>query len=104
MAIVRDAGDFSVKVGFHFGVEFPAWVAKGDQARIGQLLRDNEDTIKQKREKMELELLDFVCDQLGYTEDVVKQKVEARDAANEQAAIAEKNGRELRQRQREGRA
>lgn len=103
MAIVRDCGDFEAKLGFTIGLDFFAYVPKADQAKLADKLGALSAELQAKREKMELELLDFVCDQLGYPEEVVAQKLADRDAEQHQKAVAEAAGRAHKTARRAGR-
>lgn len=103
MTIVRDCGDFDLKIGFAIGIEFKAQVDTKLQKSIADDYAKLGDEIRAKRERMELELQDFVADRLGYGEAVVRKLVEDRDAENEAAVVAEKVGRAAKQAKREGR-
>src|SRR5262245_60039312 len=99
MAIGRDGGHFSAKMGFTFGLEFPRDVDAALQREIADKMAALASELKAERERVEMQLLDFLCDKLGYTEDRVKALVETRtDEENdaieqENAGRAEKNRR-----------
>lgn len=103
MAIVRDCGPFEAKVGFSFGVEFRAHASPEAQREANAKLEKHADEIRAMREKMELELLDFCCDLMGYTEDRVRELVAQRTDEENDAIEQEKAGRAEKNRRRAGR-
>jgi hypothetical protein len=103
VAIVRDCGDFSAKIGFAIGLEFPPYVTPELQRQINDALSKAAAEIQSKRERMELELLDFVCEQLGYPEERVKALIESRTDAQNDAIEKEETGRAEKNRRRASR-
>ena len=103
MAIVRDCGHFEAKLGFSFGVEFAAHASPQIQREVNAKLTQHADEIRAMRERTELELLDFVCDLLGYGEERVNELVSTRTSEENDAIEQEKAGRAEKQRRRGGR-
>lgn len=93
MAIVRDCGDFEAKIGFSVGISFVPPIDEAKQKEITSKFEKLQDELQRKRERMELELLDWICEQVGYPEEVVAQLVTSRETETQRATTAETEGR-----------
>lgn len=103
MAIVRDCGHLSAKLGFSLSFEFPPYIDAETQREINAKLEKHADEIRATRERTELELLDFVCDLIGYGEERVRELVATRTSEESDAIEAETQGRAEKNRRRQGR-
>lgn len=103
MAIVRDCGDFELKIGLNVGLTYTPPISRESMGSIAKKLEELGPVLTQKRERMELELLDFMCEQLGYDEAKVKQLVETRTDEERQAIVREQQGRAEKNARRGGR-
>jgi hypothetical protein len=103
VAIVRDCGDFEIKVGFSLGLTYTPPIARDHQAKIADQLGQLGPEIQQRRERMELELIDFVCEKLGYDEAKIKNLVETRTEEERGAIVREQQGRAEKNARRGGR-
>lgn len=100
MAIVRDCGDFTAKIGFSIGVEFPPHVTPAVQSEVSGKMSQISAELQSRRERMEMELLDYFCEQLGYPEERVRALVDTRTTEESDAIEKEAKGREEKNRRR----